>query len=178
MNNIAKKILTILFLYFSFTAKTQENIDSLFTLLNTTKQPEQLARINNLISDYYLTKDFEKSNKYANNALSIAKKINSIKNISDAYINLANSFFYKGNYDSTLYYYNKSYQLFLTTNDSVEIASSLNRLGLIYQAKSNYTEAVNYFLKSLKRIANQQYNTLIIKQLHSNKIFIFYSKFP
>ena len=120
MINLLKKISKIIFIAFSYNAKSQENIDSLFTLLSTTKQPEQLARINNLISDYYLTKNFEKSNKYANKALVIALDINNIKNISDAYINLANSFFYKGNYDSTLYYYNKSYKLFLATNDSLE----------------------------------------------------------
>ncbi len=83
---------------FSYNTKSQENIDSLLLLLKTKNQPEQLARINNLISDYYLTKDFEKSTKYANKALAIALNINNIKNISDAYINLGNLLFYYLNF--------------------------------------------------------------------------------
>ncbi len=162
------------------------SIDSLLIVLKNTKTDTEKAIIYNKISDKYLDYDFSKSRLYADSALLVAPKNCDKKIISDVYINIGNSFYFKGDLDSTLYYYTKSYNEIKNTDNKKEIASSLNRMGLIYESKSEYQTASEYFMKSLKLfeeiesqlgIANVYNNLGIINDrlLNSNKSLEYYN---
>lgn len=145
------KILFLILILLSSKALFSNQPDSLKALLSQTKDKEDKAMLLNKIADSYLLSfDIAKAIIYADSALKTAPKNCNPKIISNAYVNIGNAYYFKGDLDSTLHYYNISYQKISESNDENEIASSLNRLGLIYEAKGEYQQASKFFLESLQ----------------------------
>lgn len=145
-------LLVIIFMAIAFlpVRSYAQELDSLKTVLKKTKFPDRKADLYNKIANLYLDIDLNKTRLYADSAMFIGDEISDFKIRSNAFVNYANSFYFQGNFDSTLVYYQKSYAEIIKTEDKNEIAASLNRLGLIYEAKSNYSEAAKYYFKALK----------------------------
>jgi len=156
----------VILLIFSFSLKASIP-DSLQIVIEKSKTVDEKLRNLNLLADYYLTADYVKARKIAFEALKLSKNAKKIKNISDIYINIGNSYYYEGLLDSTLAYYKKSYELFLKTNDTLEIASAINRLGLIFRVKNDYQKAYSYFMQSLE-LNKKINNTKGIADLYNN----------
>ena len=146
--NLSNYLVILILLFFSKTIFA-ENIDSLQNELLTCKDSNSKAILYNKIADVYLGFDVKTARIYADSAFSISLESNNPLNTSNSLINIGNTYYYKGDLDSTLFYYEKSYNEILKSNDSNEIASSLNRLGLIYESKSDYKKASEYFLKAV-----------------------------
>ena len=99
-----KIIFILLFLFATIKLSYSQNLDSLKIVLQTQKKSD----IYNKISSQYLDFDSDSAKLYADTALFLAKKENNNLEISNAYANIANSFYYKSDLDSALFYYKKS----------------------------------------------------------------------
>lgn len=172
---------TLLAILIALSGHARDSIhDNLLTQIKETTSPEEKAYIFNRLSDLYLDIDLDSARTYADSALLNASIISDYRQISDAWVNFGNSYFFQGMLDSAKVYYEKSFEAIRLTTDMDEIAASLNRLGLIYQAKGFHDDATNYFIKAARyyeRNNNKQgmadvYNNIGIINHHFNQIEI------
>lgn len=141
------QVLTVIILQ-SITSFAQ--LDELLIRVETTNNQKEKAIIYNKLADKYLDLDIITSQKYADSAKIIGKSLSDYYIISNAYVNLANSYYFQGDLDSALYYFQKSYQSISRTENKNEIAASLNRLGLVNESKSDYSSATSFYYQALK----------------------------
>ena len=157
----------------------QNNIDSLLTLLKTTKEDTTKVKIlNNLFLHYEFTDD-EKAGEYLNKALSISQSIVpkgiAKKSLSTTYIHLGYFEEDKGNYPEALKNYLHALEIKQETGDKQGVADSYNNIGSVYYAQGNYPEALkNYFasLKIFEAIGNKKDNAAS----HNNIGIIYYNQ--
>lgn len=142
-------------------------VDSLQSALERTINQKEKARLYNKLSDKFLDKDILMAQKYADSAKTIGHQLSDYNIISNSYVNIANSYYFQGDLDSTLYFFGKSYYSICNTNNKNEIAAALNRLGFIYESKSNYSMAANFYYKALKIYESNQYNKGIAEVLNN-----------
>jgi len=173
-------ILIIAFLYCT-TGNAKDSVPQTFlSQLSNNTSPKEKAYIFNRLSDLYLDINLDSAQTYADSALFYASMIGDYRQISDAWVNFGNSYFFQGMLDSANVYYEKSFEAIRLTTDMDEIAAALNRLGLIYQAKGFHDEATNYFIKAARyyeRNNNKQgmadvYNNIGIVNHHFNQLEI------
>lgn len=124
-------------------------LDSLQIIVESTFNQREKAIIFNELADKYLDKDIVTSQKYADSARIIGYSLSDYNIISNSYVNLANSYYFQGNLDSSLYFFQKSYHSISKTKNKNEIAAALNRLGLVHEAKSDYSTAASFYYKAL-----------------------------
>ncbi len=124
--------------------------------LDQSTSPEDRAYLFNRLSDLYLDIDMDSARMYADSALLIGTIIRDYRQISDAWVNFGNSYFFLGNKDSARVYYEKSFEAIRMTTELDEIAASLNRLGLIYQAEGYFDQATDYYLKAVRYYEKSQ----------------------
>ncbi|MDD2634137.1 MAG: tetratricopeptide repeat protein [Bacteroidales bacterium] len=124
-------------------------LDSLQIVIETTFSQREKAVIFNQLADKNLDKDIVVAQKYADSARVIGYSLSDYNIISNAYVNLANSYYFQGDLDSALYFFEKSYYSISKTKNKNEIAAALNRLGLGYEAKSDYSTAAGFYYKAL-----------------------------
>ncbi|MBK5722115.1 tetratricopeptide repeat protein [Dysgonomonas sp. Marseille-P4677] len=65
-----------------------------------------------------------------------------------SYNNLASTYLYELQYDSSLYYYDKAIELAIRHNDRVEEAYGLKDKGVVYYDKGEYKDAIYYLNKA------------------------------
>jgi tetratricopeptide (TPR) repeat protein len=150
------------------------------TQIKETTSPGEKAYIFNRLSDLYLDIDLDSARTYADSALLSASIISDYRQISDAWVNFGNSYFFQGMLDSAKVYYEKSFEAIRLTTDMDEIAAAVNRLGLIYQAKGFHDEATDYYIKAARYYENNNnkqgmadvYNNIGIINHHFNQLEI------
>jgi tetratricopeptide (TPR) repeat protein len=153
---------------------------SYLTQIKQTTSPGEKAYIFNRLSDLYLDIDLDSARTYADSALLNATVISNYRQISDAWVNFGNSYFFQGMLDSAKVYYEKSFEAIRLTTDMDEIAAALNRLGLIYQAEGFHDEATDYYIKAARFYENNNnkqgmadvYNNIGIINHHFNQLEI------
>lgn len=143
---------TILFLISIdfISAQNRKNIDSLFSIINTTKNDSlKIEAYNELVWEYYGIKN--------DSALYFAKKGISIAEKTKYKIGLGNSFRYAGivyermaNYPKALESQQKALSIYEKVNYKPGIANSLMNIGVIYKSGGEFSKALEYGYKSLK----------------------------
>jgi len=143
-------------------AQTQKQIDSLLTVLPTSKDDTARVKILSALSyDLMLTSDFGESMKYANELKALceknipqAKSPDDLKKfkkgLSNAYSNTGNCFRMQGSYKEALQNHLSSLKLREQIKDTLAIGAALTNIGVSYILQGNYDSALNYFFKSKK----------------------------
>jgi tetratricopeptide (TPR) repeat protein len=146
----------------SFLSFSQQEADSLKSLLNSTKSDTlRLYVLNDLAKHHSQRGEYDKAHEYASEIISLSGKLlssthNSIeietikKNMGNAYNQIGYVFESKGNYPEALKNYFSSLEIRMLLNNKKNIAGSLGNIGNVYFAMGNYAEALKHYLKSLK----------------------------
>lgn len=159
MTQLLKNLSLLLTFYFCqmtlFGQTTQQNkIDSLLTLLKTSREDTtKVNTLNKLFLEVEYT-DTVKAKEYLNKALELALKIipetKGSKGLADTYENSGRFEMNNGNYPEALKNYFASLKIREIIGDKQKIAASYNNIGVVYYYQSHYPEAVNFFFAALK----------------------------
>ncbi len=155
-----KKILIFLFVTSSFALAQQSKTDSLFSVLKT--QKEDTSKVNTLIS---IARQFRSNNPdtsiyFANEAISIATKLNYKTGIGESYLLKGVALTYLGKYQDALKNINDALKLFdeLLSSENLTDKSKTMKLkaraygsiGNIYEEQGKYDEALKSNLQAMK----------------------------
>jgi len=147
------------FLFFIFIAvihatgiAQQDNIaDSLLNVLKTQKEDTNRVKTLTRLSIKLATKkNYELSNKYVNDAISLAEKLNFKKGLTNAYSNLGNNNYYLGNYEEAIENYRTMMKFGEETGDKLAIGRAYMKIGNVFYIQENTTEALKYYLPAAK----------------------------
>jgi len=137
------------------------------------------VRINLLhtLSKVLRRSDLEKSLTYAKEELDLAVYINNESKIANAYSNIGENKYYKGDFGQALSYFEKSLELLKQTNAQKDLATIYQRVGDAHSLQDNDNKALSFYLKALhikeelddmKGIANLYIDMAVIHQYQSN----------
>jgi len=176
MRKIAPHSLIILFsLLYSNSSFTQTaKIDSLEAVLLIAKDTHKLPVLFNLI-DIYEHSDLDKSQKYGELALEIARENEKPKYEIEALINIGISKLDKGNYFEALQDFKLALSIARNNKFVKEEIQALNEVGIIYYYISNYEQALKYYLEALRKAEKSDYIQGAISA--QNNIAIIYSQY-
>ena len=143
-------LLLMLLLFNSRLFAQQRATDSLITVLAHYSK-EDTVRLNllNDIAFSYYSFDPDKGLKMADEAISLAKKLNDTLKLAGAYSSKGTNYWAKGDNTDALQMYTQSLHLHEKLKDNIGIAKIYNNLGLIYFGLSNYPKAIDYHEKAL-----------------------------
>lgn len=180
MRHCCKSLICVFsFVVVFISAQAQLKIDSLMNVLKIAREDTNKARTMNALS-YQLSQEgeYDKSKKYANDALQFSKKIHFKKGEGDAYNNLGIIYNYLGNYPEAMINYFSSLNIKEKTGDKIGMAKSCNNIGMIYYHQGNYPDALKQFFASLK-IAEEMGNKLVIATLRNNigNVYLFQNNY-
>lgn len=130
-------------------------IDSLESLLDTTKEDIPKTKILNRLCWEYRNVDPEKAIKNGNSALELAAKINFKKGMANAYDKLGLVYSSQSDYDKALKSHNKALEIRKQMGDQHNIAIILNNIALIYLAKGDLKKALDLHLRALTTFENE-----------------------
>lgn len=141
-----------------------QEIDSLKSILETSKNDIEKSRVLNQISDAYKTKDVSLMMNFANQALEISQKIKNREEEANAYLNLGNSQIIAGNYPVALENFSYAKNLFEELESEPErnqktqdgLARAYGSLGVVFSEQSNYSKALEYHLNALRLYENSE----------------------
>lgn len=142
-------IIVLILLFQPLIKVVSQDIDSLESILNNKKGLEKLQILNKL-AESYKSLSFDKSYKYANQAIILSVALNDKAEEGKALHTLGVLFYFKGDFDKTLYYWEKALKARQAGNDKIGVANSLNNIGLIYLNKGNYDKALEFYQKSFE----------------------------
>jgi methyl-accepting chemotaxis protein len=126
------------------------SIDSLQTVLNAYNEADT-TRVNilNELAFASLQKSPANTLRYAQEAQTLADKLNFPRGLARAYSNLANYQSFTSNYPAALDYLRKSLDVARKAEDNVGIGRALNNTGLLYRRLGDYAPALDAFTQSL-----------------------------
>ena len=143
-------IVFTIFTYNLLFAKDSKIVDSLKTIYKTAKHDTlRIKTLFDLANEFYLSNP-DTSEIICTKALQISQKINSKKDIAEAYNWLAFFTQQKGEIDNAINYNKKSLKLKIEINNQEGMADSYNNLGIIFYNQGNVENAINHFKKSLR----------------------------
>jgi signal transduction histidine kinase len=134
----------------------EKKIDSLLTVLKTTKQDTVKVKTLSRLSSLYNYTDSKKNLYYAQKSLALATKINYEKGIALANNNLGIYYWLKSDYPKGLIHTYKALHLFEKLNDQDGVATTNNSLGVIYVEYKDYKLALECYNNAIK--ASQKIN--------------------
>jgi signal transduction histidine kinase/DNA-binding response OmpR family regulator len=133
----------------------EKQLTLLFEILNDVEKYKELEKhkaliTNQIASEYYYQKDFQKALKYFLISYKEYQKVADIKRISDAELNLGVLYNRVEKYDTALFYLNKSLENYISIKDSAKIAFALNNIGTLYHRQFKDGEkSKKYYLSAL-----------------------------
>src|SRR5436190_1978553 len=136
---------TVIFLFTSLSA--QQRIDSLQRLLmHATEDTTRINLINRIAAKYGLSKP-DSTLKYANDALTLAKKTNYKKGEIEAMRNLGWAFLMAGDYSKALEYSLEALKKSEVLGDKKLIAVCISAIAGVYSLQGDYRQTLPYILK-------------------------------
>ncbi len=156
--SMREKIITVLICLISIghselchAQNQQHRIDSLLQVLKPAKEDTGKANtLNALSKEFWLTSDYDKAKKYADDALQLSEKINYEKGQAYAYLNIATTLWYQGDFPIALENITVALKISEKINDKKGIAGGYFEIGNIYSSKGNYPDALKNYYTSLK----------------------------
>ncbi|WP_294296090.1 histidine kinase [uncultured Chryseobacterium sp.] len=168
-----KKNYSFVFLLVTIFLFAQNKVsDSLAVLLSQTTDLPERTQLLNRISDSYKTSDPNAMQKFANEALELARKTNNTKEEVLAYQNLGTSNIILGDYRKALQYFDltekKLISLNRTDQETQEIlAKTFGSKGIIYSEQNNYSRALSNDFKAMK-IYQETRNEVQLSKIYNN----------
>lgn len=114
------------------------------------ENPHKIELLTQLSHKLWQISEYEKSKRYASQALALSDKLDFVRGKSKSYnlFGLIESTL--NNYDKALDYYVKALELNEETDDKSSIATTLNNIGQIYFSLNRYEDARDFFLRALE----------------------------
>jgi len=109
----------------------------------------KVKMLNALGWEFMMISDYVAAEKYAGEALSVAKMIEFKKGIASSYNTIGVIYWYKGDYQEALKNHTASLKIKEETGDLKGISASYNNIGMIYKDQGNYPEALKNQVASL-----------------------------
>jgi len=131
-------------------AQQQRKIDSLYTVLKTTKADTNRINILYYLSDAFYNTEPYKAIEYANQGLTLSNKIAYKKGISICLNALGHSYYHLGKFDTALIYFEKSFKIVSEINDRKGIATTYDNMGVIYLHFGNVDKALELRKKAIE----------------------------
>lgn len=153
-------LLLISFIFICFTAQSQKNIwdenpsdsqvelDSLLTILPTSKGEEKMSLLNR-IAEIYWAIDPNKTLKYGSEALRLSIEFKNKDQEGLALINLCQGYLFNNIYDKALKYGLKSLEIRKAIGNDYDLAFTLRTLGWLYYDIGYYEKALDYHTQAL-----------------------------
>lgn len=144
--------LTLVWLLLAVSGFAQQNeVDSLKQLLPTTRDTTRVVVLNKL-AYRILFSDPAAAETYANEAISLAEKIDFAKGLADGYKNIGISYDVRAQYDKSITAYKKGLRVLDDYNIDSKLTrlSLTNALGITYYHQGSYKEALEAFLVALE----------------------------
>ncbi len=147
--NIKSKIkLALLLMLLTVYPLWPDTMDSLETLLKTTKGKDRIELLNSIVR-LKMNRAPRKSLEMSYEARELAKEYNDKKAEARATTNIGNGYYYLGDYDKAFQYMNEALEQYRKLNSAEGIAIVLSNLGLIYRDWENYDMAIDRMKKAL-----------------------------
>ena len=128
-----------------------QNADSIIKSLKSVKEDtNKVNTLNKLSRQLNNTGEHAKSLKYAEEAITLSKKLRFIKGNANGYKNIGNIYINQSNYPKALEYYLQALKEFEGINDKLGIGKCYGNMGNVCQYQSDYDKALEYYLLSLK----------------------------
>ena len=147
-----QNVLVVLILLICFAHSFAQNSqgDSLKALLNSATA--DTMRINALIalSKYYSRVSPSESIRFGQEAMELAQRLGSKKDVALALKYIGMSYYFQGAYIETINYWQRSKSTFDSIGDRQGVANMLNNIGAIYFNQGDDNKAVVNYLESLK----------------------------
>lgn len=143
-------IVIILLIHYSHSSAQSKQGDSLKALLDSAKA--DTMRINALIglSKYYSRLSPDESIRYGLEAMELAQRLGSKKDVALALKYIGMSYYFQGEYLETINYWQQAKSTFDSIGDRLGVANMLNNIGAIYFNQGDDNKAVVNYLESLK----------------------------
>ncbi len=146
----------------------QRAIDSLQTLLKTTREDTNKVNILNGLCGYYINDNPNQALVYNNEAHKLAIELKYNKGEADSYNIIGYMYDNQYNYSEALSYFNKALCLYEKIDNKYGMMCSYNNIGFMYNKLENYTKALDYHKKVLKlriesgdkRLIGKSYNII------------------
>jgi tetratricopeptide (TPR) repeat protein len=106
-----------------------------------------IFRKGNISTNQY---DFPKALEYFNQSLKLCIETGNKIGITNAYISIGNTYYYKGEIQKAIECYEKSLKLSKEIGDKANISRSLNNLGIMYSDLDNAPKSLEYYKENLK----------------------------
>ncbi len=112
------------------------------------------------IVNYYLDVRTDSALYYADQNLTLAKKIDSLKFESASYKQIGDAFRALGDYPNALIFYLKRLEMDEKENNPYKKAISLNSIGAVYEYENDYERSLNYMQKAERIIDSNDIDEL------------------
>ncbi|WOD44120.1 tetratricopeptide repeat-containing sensor histidine kinase [Hwangdonia lutea] len=149
-----KKQLSILFLIFGFCVYSQNNsakIDSLKTIVATSKNPEEKADALNHIVDEYFDLSKDSAEFYINKTLKFTENKKALENIHiHGLLKYAQLYIVKGDYETSATYYDKAWTILKNEYNYDLYTKYYGDLGVLSFYKGDFKTALQNFEKALQ----------------------------
>jgi tetratricopeptide (TPR) repeat protein len=146
-----KKLIFILLFFTVFNVlKGQAHVDTVATLAQIEKSGNNAQKVSllNDLASFYLNNDIKKSEKYASQALELAKSINDTLGIANSDYSLGCVFLYTY-YDLSFELILKAYEVYKNQTDTLKIGKCYTIFGIIKSNMKEYETALDYYTKAL-----------------------------
>jgi len=161
-----------LFCFFVINSAQKSTADSLLLILEKTKNPEHITKVQNEISEAYKSVDAALMKKYAVLALHSSENSNNTVQRAWALQNIGISYIIISDYDKALQYLNDSEALLIRqsslSKDSKQIlAKTLGSKGMVFSEQNKYAEALKYDLQAMKMYEELK-NSVQLSKIYNN----------
>ena len=126
------------------------HIDSLLTLLKKDKPDTNKVNHLNALANLYISSEPKQALNYAQQALSLAKKINWKKGIANSFHIVGYYYYSQGDYPNTIDYWLKALKTREDLGDKNNISATLGNIGIVYRDQADYSKAIDYSFRALK----------------------------
>ena len=138
----------------------QQNIDSLITVLRTTKTDTTKVKALYKLSNAFTNTKPYKAIEYANKGLALSKRIDFDRGESICLNALGLAYYQIGKFDTALIYFENRYEIVSKIKDSLGIAGTYDNMGIVYSHFGKIEKAIE-----LRNKANKLYASLNEKNL-------------
>jgi signal transduction histidine kinase len=150
-----KKIMFLLIVFVTMQsiciAQQDKIADSLLNVIKIQKEDtNKVNTLNRLSNRFSQRKEYELSDKYAKDAISLAEKLNFKKGFIPAYGNLGYNNQQRGNDKEAIENYRTSLKFAEETGNKSAVGRAYMSIGSVYFNQGNTTEALKYYLTSAK----------------------------
>ncbi|KGO87668.1 ATP-binding protein [Flavobacterium suncheonense] len=165
-----KTIVSFLIVLFSFNAHSQNNQQTIDSLLIVVQKSKENSKIDsnyvknlNLISENYFNLNQAKGLFYAKEGMKISKTLNWEKGIALSHLNLGTHYISKAEYNVSEKHLKAAEKMLIAQKEYLLLAKLYNQFGVLNANRAAFSEAISSFFKSLKYCEKIKLNKETVK---------------